>query len=130
MLNNSYVNRGAARIVDASFNASRQVLLAGLGAVTMTRDWAQSEARDIFRSFVQRGAAVEAHALRIIGEQVASTISTATSIVDNVRNSVLASVKGVSQFTGNALSSADVFAPRQSPKRVRRVQTSATKARV
>ena len=39
--------------------ASRQVWLAGLGAAVVTRDWAEREAGQVFRTLVKEGTAVE-----------------------------------------------------------------------
>ena len=47
---------------DAVLAASRQVWLASLGAAVVTRDWAQTEAGNVFRTLVKEGTAVESQA--------------------------------------------------------------------
>ncbi|MET0855920.1 MAG: phasin family protein, partial [Telluria sp.] len=53
---------------DAVLAASRQVWLASLGAAVVTREWAQSEAGNVFRTLVKEGTAVESKAIRMVGD--------------------------------------------------------------
>src|SRR5271166_156721 len=64
MLKNIAGNGGATRVADVAFAASRQVWLAGLGAATMTRQWARNDAGEAFRILVKEGSTVEARARR------------------------------------------------------------------
>ena len=58
------------RIGNPMLNASRQVWLAGLGAAVVTRDWAQSEAGNVFRSLVKEGTLVESRTIRMVGNRL------------------------------------------------------------
>ena len=58
------------RVGNPMLNASRQVWLAGLGAAVVTRDWAQNEAGDVFRSLVKEGTAVESKTIRMVGDRL------------------------------------------------------------
>ena len=61
------------RIANPMLNASRQVWLAGLGAAVVTREWAQSEAGNVFRSLVKEGTIVESRTIRMVGNRLEST---------------------------------------------------------
>ena len=63
---------------DAVIAASRQVWLASLGAAVVTRDWAQSEAGNVFRTLVKEGTAVESKAIRMVGDGLEVSITRAT----------------------------------------------------
>src|SRR4051812_20798240 len=73
------------RIANPMLNASRQVWLAGLGAAVVTRDWAQSEAGNVFRSLVKEGTMVESRTIRIVGNRLESTIGAASSVWKHAR---------------------------------------------
>ncbi len=76
------------RIGNPMINASRQVWLAGLGAAVVTRDWAQSEAGNVFRSLVKEGTLVESRTIRMVGTRLESTISVANSMLRKARTAV------------------------------------------
>ena len=76
------------RIGNPMINASRQVWLAGLGAAVVTRDWAQSEAGNVFRSLVKEGTLVESRTIRMVGTRLESTISVANSVLRKARTAV------------------------------------------
>jgi hypothetical protein len=69
-------------------NASRQVWLASLGAAVVTRDWAQSEAGNVFRSLVKEGTLVESRTIRLVGDRLESTIGTASTMWNRARAAV------------------------------------------
>jgi hypothetical protein len=95
MLKNVAGNGGAIRVADVAFAASRQVWLAGLGAATMTRQWARNDAGEAFRTLVKEGSTVEARALRRIGRQVDSSIVLATTALSRARSAAQATLNGV-----------------------------------
>src|SRR4249920_2684024 len=78
---------------DAVINASRQVWLASLGAAVVTRDWAQSEAGNVFRTLVKEGTAVESKTIRIVGDRLEGSFAMANSIWKQARTTVQATVK-------------------------------------
>jgi hypothetical protein len=73
--------------------ASRQVWLAGLGAAVVTRDWAEREAVNVFRTLVKEGAAVESSAFRRVGEQVESSMTHANVLWQKTRATVDTTVR-------------------------------------
>ena len=76
------------RIANPMINASRQVWLASLGAAVVTRDWAQSEAGNVFRSLVKEGTLVESRTIRIVGDRLGSTIGVANTMWKRARVAV------------------------------------------
>ncbi|HEY5862384.1 MAG TPA: phasin family protein [Casimicrobiaceae bacterium] len=76
------------RIGNPMLNASRQVWLAGLGAAVVTRDWAQSEAGNVFRSLVKEGTAIESKTIRMVGDRLESTIVVANSMWKRARTAM------------------------------------------
>ncbi len=78
---------------DAVVNASRQVWLASLGAAVVTRDWAQSEAGNVFRTLVKEGTAVESKAMRIVGDGIEGSFTRANAIWKQARTTVQSTVK-------------------------------------
>jgi hypothetical protein len=75
------------------FVASRQVWLAGLGAAVVTRDWAEREAGQVFRTLVKEGTAVESKAFRIVGDQVESSMTRANVLWKKTRATVETTVR-------------------------------------
>ena len=73
------------RIGNPMLNASRQVWLASLGAAVVTRDWAQSEAGNVFRSLVKEGTIVESRTIRVVGSRLESTIDVANTMWKRAR---------------------------------------------
>jgi len=78
---------------DAVFNASRQVWLASLGAAVVTREWAQSEAGNVFRTLVKEGTAVESRTIRIVGDRLEGSFAMANSFWKQARTTVQSTVK-------------------------------------
>ena len=88
-------NGAANRVADVALAASRQVWLAGLGAATMTRQWARNDAGVVFRALVKEGSTVEARALRRIGRQVDSSIVLATAALSRARDAAQTTLNGL-----------------------------------
>ena len=78
----------ANRVGDTVFAASRQMWLAGLGAAVVTRDWAEKEASGVFRTLVKEGTAVESRAIRIVGDQVESSVTKANVVLKRTRTAI------------------------------------------
>jgi hypothetical protein len=78
---------------DAVFNASRQVWLASLGAAVVTREWAQTEASNVFRTLVKEGTAVESKTIRIVGDRIEGSFAMANSFWKQARSTVQSTVK-------------------------------------
>jgi len=78
---------------DAVLAASRQVWLASLGAAVVTRDWAQSEAGNVFRALVKEGTAVESKAFRMVGDGLEVSISKANTVWKQARSTVQSTVR-------------------------------------
>ena len=76
------------RIGNPMLNASRQVWLAGLGAAVVTREWAQSEAGNVFRSLVKEGTIVESRTIRLVGDRLESSITVANTVWQRARSVV------------------------------------------
>ena len=124
MLKNIAGNGGATRVADVAFAASRQVWLAGLGAATMTRQWARNDAGEAFRILVKEGSTVEARALRRIGRQVDSSIVLATTALSRARSAAQATLDGVVKSVA-----AIVPAPRAAKRPVKAAVKKARAAR-
>jgi hypothetical protein len=71
----------------------RQVWLAGLGAAVVTRDWAQSEASNMFRTLVKEGTAVESRTVRIVGDRLEDSFAMANTLWKQARSTVQATVR-------------------------------------
>ena len=76
------------RIANPMLKASRQVWLASLGAAVVTRDWAQTEAGNVFRSLVKEGTVVESRTIRLVGNRLESTITVANGMLRRARTAV------------------------------------------
>ena len=66
--NRSVVSANA--LAESALFASRQAWLAGLGAVSISREWARHEAGNTFRALVRKGSVVEKNAIQVIGGRV------------------------------------------------------------
>lgn len=121
MLKNVARNGAATRVADVALAASRQVWLAGLGAATITRQWARNDAGDAFRTLVKEGSTVEARALRRIGRQVDSSVVLATSALSRARSAAQATLNGLVKSVA-----AIVPAP-QAPRAAKRAVKAAVK---
>ncbi len=98
---------------DAVFNASRQVWLASLGAAVVTRDWAQSEAGNVFRTLVKEGTAVESKAIRLVGDSIEVSFTRANAVWKQARTTVQSTVK---QAAETAVTLVQNSMPRSLPK--------------
>jgi Poly(hydroxyalcanoate) granule associated protein (phasin) len=98
---------------DAVLAASRQVWLASLGAAIVTRDWAQSEAGNVFRTLVKEGTAVESKAMRMVGDGLEVSITRANAAWKQARTTVQATVK---QAAATAVSLVHSNLPKSLPK--------------
>jgi hypothetical protein len=103
MLKQATSNLNATRVADAALAASRQVWLAGLGAATVTRQWARNDAGDVFRALVKEGSAMETRAIRVIGKQVDSSFAVATSAWNKARHTALTAVNELVDTAAAAL---------------------------
>lgn len=141
MLKQAAANLSATRVADAALAASRQVWLAGLGAATVSRQWARNDAGHVFRTLVKEGSAMETRALRVIGKQIDSSLAVATSTWNKARHTALSTVNGLVDTAAAALPrlKAPVVALRKAaakpkktgsrakPRKVRRAKRSARK---
>ena len=100
-------------IGEAVLNASRQVWLASLGAVVVTRDWAQAEAGSVFRTLVKEGTAVESRTFRIVGDRLEGSFTAANNLWKQTRSSVQSSVR---QAAGTAVTLVQNNLPKSLPK--------------
>ncbi len=98
---------------DAVLNASRQMWLAGLGAAVVTRDWAQSEAGQVFRTLVREGTAVESRTIRLVGDRLEGSFAVANTIWKQARTTVHATVK---QAADTAVTLVQSNLPKSLPK--------------
>ena len=78
---------------DAVMNASRQMWLASLGAAVVTREWAQGEAGNVFRTLVKEGTAVESRTIRLVGDRLENSFATANSLWRQARTTVQSTVR-------------------------------------
>ncbi len=78
---------------DAVLAASRQVWLASLGAAVVSREWAQAEAGNVFRTLVKEGTAVESKAIRIVGEGLEGSFTRANAVWRQTRSTVESTVR-------------------------------------
>ena len=93
----------ANALAETALAASRQAWLAGLGAAAISREWARHEAGNTFRALVKHGSTVERNAIRMIGDRVETSISTAASLWRDARRSVLATASGIAETAAAAL---------------------------
>ena len=142
MLKQAAANLNATRVADAALAASRQVWLAGLGAATVSRQWARNDAGHVFRTLVKEGSAMETRALRVIGKQIDSSLAVATSTWNKARHTALTTVNGLVDTAAAALPrlKAPVVALRKAavkpgktasrakPRKARRAKRSARKS--
>lgn len=141
MLKQAAANLNANRVADAALAASRQVWLAGLGAATVSRQWARNDAGHVFRNLVKEGSAMETRALRVIGKQIDTSLAVATSTWNKARHTALSTVNGLVDTAAAVLPrlKAPVVALRKTavkprktasrakPRKVRRAKRSARK---
>jgi hypothetical protein len=94
MLRATAGNLNVVRMTDVALAAPRQVWLAGLGAATVTRQWAAKDAVPMFRSLIKEGEVVEGRARRLIGKQVGNSFALATAAWNTARDTARTTVNG------------------------------------
>ncbi|HTS23339.1 MAG TPA: phasin family protein [Casimicrobiaceae bacterium] len=94
---------GTARMTSAGINAPRQLWLAGLGAATVTRQWAVNDAGHLFRSLVREGTVVENRARRVIGKQVDDSLALAIVACNKARRVALSTIGELAGTAASAL---------------------------
>ena len=99
------------RVGDTVFAASRQMWLAGLGAAVVTRDWAEKEASGVFRTLVKEGTAVESRAIRIVGDQVESSVTKANVVLKRTRTAIGNVVRAYTDTAAGIVQSLPKFLP-------------------
>jgi hypothetical protein len=100
-------------VSDVVMNASRQVWLASLGAAVVTREWAQGEAGNVFRTLVKEGTAVESRTIRLVGDRLEGSFAVANTFWKQARTTVQASVK---QAADTAVTLVQSNLPKSLPK--------------
>ncbi|MEP7181697.1 MAG: phasin family protein [Betaproteobacteria bacterium] len=113
MLKQATNNLQPNHVTEAAYAASRQVWLAGLGAVVVTRDWVQHEAGGVFKSLVKEGTAVESRAIRYVGDQIETSMTRANTVWKHTRRTVESTVK---QAAETAVTIAQQVLPKSLPK--------------
>ena len=93
--NRSVISANA--LAESALFASRQAWLAGLGAASISREWARHEAGNTFRALVRKGSAVEKNAIQVIGGRVESSVATAASLWRVARATALATANRVAE---------------------------------
>ena len=111
MLNN--IQYKSNQVGSTVLAASRQVWLAGLGAAVVTREWAEREAGNVFRTLVKEGTAVESKAFRMVGDQVESSITRANVLWRKTRTTVETTVRA---YADTAVTIVRKSLPRSLPK--------------
>ncbi len=97
----------------AVLNASRQVWLASLGAAIVTRDWAQGEASNVFKTLVKEGTAVESRTIRLVGDRIETSFAAANTLWRRARGTVQSTVR---QAADTAVTLVQNNLPRSLPK--------------
>jgi hypothetical protein len=98
---------------DAILAASRQMWLASLGAAVVSREWAQAEAHNVFRTLVKEGTAVESKAIRMVGDGLEVSFTRANAVWKQTRSTVESTVR---QLADTAVTLAQKSIPRSLPK--------------
>lgn len=96
---------GANALAESALFASRQAWLAGLGAASISREWARHEAGNTFRALVREGSAVEKNAIRVLGGRVEFSVATATSLWRVARATALATANRLAETAASTLPS-------------------------
>jgi hypothetical protein len=99
--NRSVVSANA--LAESALFASRQAWLAGLGAASISREWARHEAGNTFRALVRKGSTVEKNAIQVIGGRVESSVAIATSLWRVARATALATANRLAETAASAL---------------------------
>ena len=111
---------------DAVLHASRQVWLASLGAAVVSREWAQAEAVNVFRTLVKEGTAVESKTIRMVGDRVENSFATANSLWKHARSTVQSTVR---QAADTAVTIVQNNLPKSLPKVTLPAMLAPTKAK-
>ena len=93
--------------------ASRQVWLASLGAVAVTRDWVQTEATRTFKTLVKEGTVVESRAVAFVGDRIETSMGHANRLWRQTRHTVESTVK---QAADAAVTLANNALPKSLPR--------------
>jgi hypothetical protein len=128
--NRSVVSANA--LAESALFASRQAWLAGLGAASLSREWARHEAGNTFRALVRKGSAVEKNAIQVIGGRVVASVATATSLWRLARATSLDTSNRLAETAASALPSVRIPAFAVSavaPKPRKHAKSRAVKAR-
>src|SRR5512134_2627521 len=80
-------------VLGAPIVTPREVWLASIGAVVVTREWAGKEAGPLFRSLVKEGTIVETRAVRIVGDGIEASFDRANKLWRRARTTVTSTVK-------------------------------------
>ena len=75
--------------------ASRQMWLATLGAASVTREWAGTEAGPVFRTLVAEGASVESKLVRRVGRRLEENARRASTLLRHARRGLESSAQTV-----------------------------------
>ena len=59
----------------------------------MSREWAQAEAGNVFRTLVKEGTAVESQTIRLVGDRLENSFATANSLWKQARSTVQSTVR-------------------------------------
>jgi Poly(hydroxyalcanoate) granule associated protein (phasin) len=129
MLKATAGNFNVVRMTDAALLASRQVWLAGIGAATVTRQWAAKDAGPMFRSLVKEGEVVEGRARRVIDRQLGNSIALATAAWNTARDTARTTVNGFLDAATAALPKLLTPAKASAPKTIRRSPAKSRKTR-
>jgi hypothetical protein len=128
--NRSVVSANA--LAESALFASRQAWLAGLGAASISREWARHEAGNTFRALVRKGSAVEKNAIQALGGRVESSVATATSFWRVARATALVTANRLAETAASALPRVRIPAfavSAAAPKPRKRAKSRAGKAR-
>ena len=121
---------GANALAESALFASRQAWLAGLGAVSISREWARHDAGNTLRVLVRAGSAVEKKAIQVIGGRFESSVATATSLWRVARATALATANRLAETASSAVPSIPAFAvTAAAPKPRQKAKHRAVKAR-
>jgi hypothetical protein len=123
-------NFNANQAAETVLAASRQVWLAGLGSVAISRDWAQHRASDVFKRLVKQGSVVESQAIRIIGSRVETSIATAEALWNQARQTVMSTVSTVAENAATAMPRLNAGATKRAPAKSSRKVANVSKATV
>ena len=73
--------------VITALNCGEESVSVGIEEVE-SRDWAEKEASGVFRTLVKEGTAVESRAIRLVGDQVESSVTKANVVLKRTRATI------------------------------------------